>query len=390
MDGEINRIARAYASEVFEEEVELLRTLARIPAPSRNEGRRADFVFRWLQEAGAPEGSLERDEAGNVLLRLANATRPKDDTCDLVVYAAHMDVVFPDTHPLPCREEDGRLYAPGVGDDTANLTGLLFAARWLLQHPERLESLGYGILVVANTCEEGLGNLDGTREVFRRYGSRIREFVTFDLHAPTVANEAVGSHRWRLSATGPGGHSYFDSGKPNAIEIMLRLLERVMALPLAEGVTCNVGRIEGGTTVNSIPEHCEALYEYRTTSDGRLREMRARLETAFDAFRDSLSGIEGVDVALDFLGERPGMGKVDMLAQEALVRRCADVVQATCHENARLTSASTDANIPLSLGIPACCVGTIRGDGMHTRGEWVELQSLTSGLVAILQIMLEA
>lgn len=384
--------ARAYAEAAFREEADLLRELGRIPAPSHDEGRRASFVRSWLVSAGADEDDVDIDAAGNVVLRLGVGPAPTDGTRDLVVYAAHMDVVFPDVEPLPMREEGGRLYAPGIGDDTANLVGLMLAARWLLEHPDRLSELGHGLLVVANTCEEGLGNLKGTKEVFSAWGDRVREFVTFDCHIPEVEVAAIGSHRWRLLVTGPGGHSLRDFGRPNAIAVMAELLGRVLSIPLpGEGTTCNVGRIEGGTTVNSIAARCEALYEYRSGSDEVLCEMRGLLERELDAFRDELARRgTGVEVALELLGVRPGMGPVDEGAQAALVRRCADVMRAASGQEPNAITGSTDANVPLSLGIPACCVGTVRGEGMHTRDEWVELDSLKDGLTTILAVMLEA
>ena len=392
MREDILELARSYADEVRDEEADLLRELGRIPAPSHDEGRRAAFVRSWLVEAGAHDEDVAIDAAGNVVLRLGVCAAPDDGSRDLVVYAAHMDVVFPDTEPLPLHEEGGRLYAPGIGDDTANLVGLMLAARWLLRHPERLAALGHGVLVVANTCEEGLGNLKGTKELFSAYGERVREFVTFDTHLPNLEGEAIGSHRWKLRVTGPGGHSLHDYGRPNAIALMAQLVGRVLAIELpGEGTTCNVGRIEGGTTINSIPAACEALYEYRSGSNDVLDEMRARLEAVVGAFRDEVAAAcEGVAVDLELLGVRPGTGPVDPEAQAALLARCGDVIRHTSGREPNVIQGSTDANVPLSLGIPACCVGTIVGDGMHTRGEWIELASLPAGLATILAVMLEA
>lgn len=392
MRDDVLELARTYANETFVEETDLLRTLGRIPAPTRDEGRRAAFVHDWLLGAGARPEDVGIDAAGNVVLRLGVRPEPADGTRDLVAYAAHMDVVFPDTEPLPMREEAGRLFAPGIGDDTANLVGLMLAACWLLAHPERVAALGHGILVVANTCEEGLGNLDGTKALFAAYGHRIREFVTFDTHITQLYRAAVGSHRWRLRVTGPGGHSLHDYGRPNAIALMAELVGRVLALELpGEGTTCNVGRIEGGTTVNSIPASCEALYEYRSGSEEVLSASRAMLEAEVASFSDKLAArFPDTEATLELLGVRPGTGPIDALAQQALVGRCSDVMRAISGRAPRLISGSTDANVPLSLGIPACCVGTIVGDGMHTRGEWVELSSLPAGLATILAIMLEA
>ncbi|MBR1828147.1 MAG: M20/M25/M40 family metallo-hydrolase [Atopobiaceae bacterium] len=191
-------LARAFAREHEDEALDLLRTLARIPAPSHHEERRAAFVHDWMARNGMSGAFV--DDALNVVCPIED-----DGTCDLVVFAAHTDVVFPDMDMLPLREEGGRLLAPGVGDDTANLVAVLLAGSHLAHHPELLPK-GVGALVVANSCEEGLGNIKGTRALFDAYGSRIRRFYSFDLYLPGVVSTAVGSHRWRIAVKTQGGH----------------------------------------------------------------------------------------------------------------------------------------------------------------------------------------
>ena len=167
MDERIVKIAGTYAGGCAEEAKELLRRLGKIPAPSHQEDQRAAFVSQWFKEQGFADVSV--DVAKNVICRLG----PQDG--DLTVFAAHMDVVFPDNEPLPMREEGNRLYAPGIGDDTANLVNLMVASRWMASHEKELKR---GFLIVANACEEGLGNLDGTKALFAAYGSRIKAFYT--------------------------------------------------------------------------------------------------------------------------------------------------------------------------------------------------------------------
>ena len=161
MNESIKARALDYAACCRDEQAELLRTLGRLPAPSRQEDLRAAFCRDWLQKQGAQDVTI--DAAKNVICRLGPA-----ECEDLVVFAAHTDVVFPDLDLLPVREEDGRLYAPGIGDDTANLVNLLLAARYLIA---RQVPLRCGVLIVANACEEGLGNLDGTKALFAACGT---------------------------------------------------------------------------------------------------------------------------------------------------------------------------------------------------------------------------
>ena len=237
MDPKIREIAEQYAEGCYGEQCELLRTLGRIPAPTRQEDLRAAFCRDWLLARGAKD--LYIDEAKNVVCPIG----PQDG--ELVVFAAHTDVVFPDLEPLPMTEADGRLYAPGIGDDTANLVNLLLAAGYLLQTGLTGRR---GLLVVANACEEGLGNLDGTKALFAAYGDRIKAFYSFDCTMPQCICRAVGSYRYRVTCRTQGGHSYGAFGAPNAIELLCRLVEKLYAIepPKGEKTTYNVGRFEGG------------------------------------------------------------------------------------------------------------------------------------------------
>lgn len=384
MREDILREARAFAEEHEAEALDLLRELGRIPAPSHDEGRRAEFVRDWLFAHGA--GAAYVDEAKNVICPVTCDCAPGDDSGELAVFSAHTDVVFPDTEPLPLEERDGRIWCPGIGDDTANLVCLLMATAHLLAHPRRL---GRGLLVVANSCEEGLGNLDGTKAVFARYGERVREFVSLDCYLPTVVTGAVGSHRWRIAVSAEGGHSWRDFGRPNAIASMARIVCDLYAMDLTHSdgarTTINVGTIEGGSTVNSIAQHAEILFEYRSTSELCLVEQRERLEAVLDAHRAA-----GVNVTAELIGVRPGKGTIGEDAHAALISRADDVVKAICGIEGRHGDSSTDANIPLSLGVPAVTVGAIVGGGAHTREEWVDPASIRNGCAIALGLLLGA
>ena len=238
MDEMTKARAAAYAERCREEQLELLRTLGRMPAPSRQEDLRAAFCRDWLLRQGAQDVTV--DGAKNVVCRLGPA-----DCEDLVVFAAHTDIVFPDLDTLPLREEDGRMYAPGIGDDTANLVNLLLAARYLIEHRTPLRC---GVLVVANACEEGLGNLDGTKALFASYGTRIRGFYSFDMYMPACCCEAVGSYRYRITCRTAGGHSYKDFGKPSAIRLLCGLADELYRTDPPAGTTCR----PGSTTISSL------------------------------------------------------------------------------------------------------------------------------------------
>ena len=367
----------SYGTDVAQEAHDLLVTLARIPAPSHDEGRRATFVRDWLLSQGL---DAEIDDALNVTSSYGIRAVGK-----IALFAAHTDVVFPDTDPLPLEEKDGRIWAPGVGDDTANLVCLLLAYRELVRRIRSGElARKHGIMIAANACEEGLGNLDGMKALFARVGRRVGTFVSLDGYAPHVVTRPVGSHRWRISCDTPGGHSYAKFGSPNAIERLSAFICAFYQLerPNEELVTVNVGRIEGGTTVNSIAQHAEALIEYRSVSEACLATMRKHVEELVGQ-----SVAENVRFTLELLGERPGEGAIDPVRQNALLKACKQVVEETLGEKVLWGPSSTDANVPLSLGIPATTMGAIRGAGAHTREEWIDVESLAPGVDCALELM---
>lgn len=375
MDQRIRDLAQAYAQACNQEALDLLRTLGRIPAPTRREDLRAEFCRDWLLAQGARDVTI--DKAKNVICKIGC-----EEHRDLVAFAAHTDIVFPDEETLPMREEAGRLYAPGIGDDTANLVHLLLGAKYLLQNQVKLTC---GVLIVANACEEGLGNLDGAKELFASYWDRIRAFYSFDGYTPQCCSNAVGSYRYRVSCKTAGGHSYLNFGEPNAIEILCRLVGELYKIqpPTEAKTTYNVGRMEGGTTVNSLPQACSLLYEFRSTSQKCLETMEKAFHQAVDACRDL-----GGEVTVELLGVRPGNGPVDAAALDAFTRQSADIISTFYTGDIDYAPYSTDSNVPLSLGIPANTVGTVLGGLAHTREEWVDLSSMPMGQAIALGLML--
>ncbi len=375
MDPKIRRLAEQYALSCREEQLELLRTLGRIPAPTRQEDLRAAFCRDWLLAQGARDVRI--DKAKNVLCGIG----PQDGA--LTVFAAHTDVVFPDLEPLPMSEADGILRAPGIGDDTANLVNLMMAAKYLIRNG--LQGT-HGLLIVANACEEGLGNLDGTKALFAEYGDRIRAFYSFDCCIPQCISCAVGSYRYRITCRTKGGHSYSAFGAPNAIEILCRLVERLYSVepPPGEKTTWNVGRFEGGTTVNSIAQEASILYEFRSSSQACLEEMERKFTRIADSCREL-----GGELTVELLGVRPGNGPVDPAALEAFTARSADVIRSFWDGPVDFGPASTDSNVPLSRGICANTIGAVRGGRSHTREEWIDLASMAPGLGIVLSLMLQ-
>ena len=357
-----------FLTEHQQEHLQLLLTLAQIPAPSGHEEKRASFCKDWLEAQGAEEVRI--DEALNVILPVGVT-----EENPLVVFAAHSDVVFPDTDPLPLKIEDGKIFCPGIGDDTACVAALLMAAKYIIKN--RLRPKDCGMLLVINSCEEGLGNLKGTKKLFADYGHRIREFVTFDDHDYRAVNKAVGSRRFRIGIDTEGGHSYNAFGNRNAIACLASLIDTLYAIqvPPMGKTTYNVGTVSGGTSVNTIAQHAEMLYEFRSDCRESLDIMQAHLDDAIEAVR-----AKGISVTVTSVGDRPCSGPVDEGKMADLMNRAAELTRRHFGREIVFGSGSTDCNIPLSMGIPAICVGCYEGAGAHTREEYVKIDSLLPGL----------
>lgn len=357
-------IAKGSFSAAFHDEaVSLLERVCTIPAPSHDEGRRADFIMSWLEEKGV-EGAY-MDEAKNVVIPYCD-----DGVCGLDVFAAHTDVVFPDTDPLPMRIEGDTLHCPGSGDDTANFVALMLYAAYIITNRVPVKR---GILFVCNSCEEGLGNLYGTRTLFERYGDRIATFTSFDsVLGRGIVNTAVGSERYVIRVATEGGHSFADFGARNAIAVLSSVIVKLYGQSTdSKMTTYNVGTISGGTSVNSIAQSAECLYEFRAVDERSLGRMRSGFEGIISSFR-----AKNIDITYECIGQRPCGADVDTSGLEDVAQK---IISSYGYPVMRGVS-STDCNIPLSMGIPAICFGLIKATGTHTRQEKVDLASYRDGL----------
>ena len=351
-----------------QEAYDLLLELAQIPAPSGREELRAEFCKNWLEAQGA-EG-VYVDDALNVIYPVGvTGENP------LVCFAAHSDVVFPDTESLPLVVEDGKIFCPGVGDDTANVVALMMAAKLIAQ--KKLVPRDLGLLLVVNSAEEGLGNLKGTRQLMEDFGHRIREFVAFDAHDCQGVGIAVGSRRYKIEVDTEGGHSFTAFGNRNAIAYLASLIDTLYTIkvPPMGKTTYNVGTISGGTSVNTIAQHAQMLYEFRSDNREAMDIMDKHLMAAVEFYRT-----KGIQITVTPVGDRPCGGDVDEKMVQAMMDRANDASNRHYGRPHTFGRGSTDCNIPLSMGIPSICVGCYNGDRSHTRQEWVAIDSLLPGL----------
>lgn len=355
----------------------LHKELTLIPAPSHCEQARAAYVKEWLTSIGAEGVTI--DPACNVVFPYHCEGNP------ISVICAHLDTVFPAETPLEWKEEGDIVSCPGIGDDTASVTVLLFAIKYCLEEnpiPNR------GILFVLNSCEEGLGNLLGIRRIFEDHRGRVDRMVSIDSgREDSMATRCVGSTRYEVTIRTEGGHSFSAFGHKNAIAKAAELIASIyrLTVPAKEGTktTYNVGTIEGGTSVNTIAQKVSFLCEYRSDDVECLDLMKEKFERLFAA----ASAEEGVEVDIRVVGERPCARGLDADAQESLAMLCAEEITAVTGSAVHRHSSSTDCNIPLSQGIPAVTIGGYVGGGAHTTEEWLYKSSLIPGAEIVARVI---
>ena len=357
----------------------IIRELCAIPAPSHMERRRAEYCLAWLERNGAKGAYI--DEVDNVIFPIGC-----EGSREITVVAAHTDTVFPDTESYPeFHEDEKNIYCPGVGDDTASVAVLLLTAKYFIDN--KITPKG-GILFVCNVCEEGLGDLKGVKQLMKDFAGRVKQFITYDGKTGGIVNQAVGSHRYEVVAKTAGGHSFGMFGNRNAIHVLAEITNAIYALqvPKKEGTktTYNVGIIEGGTSVNTIAQQARMLCEYRSDDRDSLAYMKAEFERIFESVKSN-------EVTLDvtLVGDRPCKGIVDQAVEDRLVDAYREAVKAvTGAEDIAIRSASTDANIPMSLGVAGVDAGVYVGAGAHTREEWIEKDSVVPGLEISIRYLL--
>ena len=358
-----------YLENSHQEMIDLLEELCQIPAPSGKEELRAEFCKNWFIKNGAP--NVYVDDALNVVVPY-NC----DGKDDIVVFMAHTDVVFPDTTPLPLKK-DGDVWAcPGIGDDTACLVLMMMVSKYVFQNNLKSDK---GILFVANSCEEGLGNLKGSRKIMKEFGNKVTEFYTFDGRYQHLLNKCVGSHRYEIIFTSEGGHSFNAFGNTNAIAVMSKLITELYKCEVPKNgdskTTYNVGLVEGGTSVNTIAQSAKMLFEYRSDD----KECLDIMEKFFNDTVKKVQAQTNAEIKVNLIGERPCGGKVDNDKLNQMTNDLLEICKKHTGIDCVIESGSTDCNIPMSMGIPSICVGTYDGGGVHKREEYLYLSSLPAG-----------
>lgn len=371
----MNEKIKQYISENNALMYETLKELCLIPAPSHYEQERAEYCKNWLEKHGA--NGVYVDEASNVIFPIHC-----DGSNRITVFAAHTDTVFPDRNPMPYDDDGEKIFCPGVSDDTASVVALLLTAKYYIENEITPEN---GIMFVCNSCEEGLGNLKGTRQLFADFENRIETFITLDSSLDRISDNSVGSHRYEVTVMTDGGHSYNNFGNRNAIAEISKIVAEIykIEVPQKEGAktTYNVGAIEGGTSVNTIAQCAKMLCEYRSDDASCLAFMKHEFERIFaEAAKTAVLKVE-------LVGNRPS-SNIDRVKIERLKEIVVPVIEEAIGKKVSFASGSTDCNIPLSLGIAALCIGTNMHGKVHTREEWLDKESMKTGLAVTIKTSL--
>ncbi len=383
----VTRALRSFetnADAITEEHVRI----CSIPASPFGEQQRAEYFSQRFREIGLTE--VEIDDEGNCLGLLKGSSQKP-----LLVVSAHLDTVFSKDTDFTVTKRDGKLFAPGIADDGCGLAALIALAQAIQAEQIPIEG---SILFVGTVGEEGEGNLRGVRYLFTkgRWATQIDAFLSFDGPGlDRITNRALGSHRYRVEITGPGGHSWGDFGLPNPVHAIGRAISRLAGYPAPKEprTTFNVGRIEGGTSVNSIPSRASIEVDLRSAAERELQRLdaffrRAIREAVEEENASRRVGDPALNLKVDLIGERP---TGETRADSPLVEVALEATR-SLGVTPRLDQSSTDSNLPISLGIPAITLGAGGSSGSsHSLDEWYDPRErdlgLKRGLLVILGVV---
>ena len=370
---------RSHARELTEWQLELTRH----PAPPFQEHERAAWLQRQFRSLGLEDVGI--DEVGNVI-GVLRGSRPEQKA---IAVTAHIDTVFPPSTKLNVRREGEKLYGPGISDNGAGVTAMYAVAAAIKASgikPER------NIVFIGNVGEEGEGDLRGMRHLFGEstYREAFAQVLVLDGSVTdTIVTQGLGSRRLEVTVRGPGGHSWSDFGTPNPIVILARALTRLGELPLPANskTTLNVGTIDGGTSVNSIPASASARIDIRSAATENIAQVEQQARALVEQVVKESAGknAQQLSYQVEVIGDRPAAE----LSKDARILQVMQAVDAQLNNNSRIQRASTDANIPISMGLEAVSIGTGgTGGGAHSLNEWYDPTNRDAGLKRVMLAVL--
>jgi len=352
--------------------VNLIKQVAQIPSPSFSEQQKAGFVKNYLKSCGYKD--IESDEAGNVILKI------KGNTGKYVAFVAHMDTVFQQETKLELKEDDKNIYCPSIDDNSSGVSGLLLCAKLISEYKLEPKS---SIIFVFSICEEGLGNMHGSKAFVDKYKEQISEFYAVDGDFTRVYKGKIGHMRYSLETKSQGGHAFFGFGNPNAIAEMADIAKQIydIKVPTTDGskTTYNIGLINGGRTFNAIAENCTMSLEARSDNNTYLYKLKDKFEIIFDNAKQ-----KGVclNVKLEYCN--PYITVENDIQKDLINRRVEVLKKYSTKLPPRVEAASLDANMAIAAGIPSTSIGVCIGHLGHSESEYLEKETLKDGLTCML------
>lgn len=347
-----------------------------IAAPTNAEQVRAAWIEQRWQQLGLADVAI--DGRNNVYARI-----PGRLAQPALMVSAHTDTVFPAETDLTVQVDEAhkRIYGPGIGDNSTGVASLLLLAELLHDLP----APPVDIWLVANSGEEGLGDLRGMRAAVDRLQAQLGACIVVEgMGLRRVVYQALGSRRFRITANAPGGHSWSDFGSASAIHVLVQLAAELTQLPAPSipRTTYNIGRISGGTSVNTIAQQATLELDLRSESSSALHLIVEQASAIVQRYQSPIWQQEGVTIEIATIGDRPG-GQIDdkhplVRAAFRSLKRCGVAAKT----DQRISS--TDANIPLSRGLPAVCIGVTEGGNAHRLEEWINPTLLPQGMQHLL------
>ena len=351
--------------------LELTVQIQQIPAPTFEEDNRANFVQGLFNTENLQDISI--DSAGNVYARLPGKGKAKP-----LIVSAHLDTVFPSETDISTSKKKDRIIGPGIGDNSLGVASL-FGLLWLLGEDNIL--LPGDLWLVANVCEEGLGDLRGIRAVVERFGKDVHAYLIIEgLAFGYIQHRALGVQRYKISVKTNGGHSWSDFGQPSALHELSALVTKLTAIPLPNEprTSMNVGRMAGGTSINAIAADAWLELDLRSESLQVLAGLSQAVETLVESANSPTVRVEAEVIGRRPVGELPKRHALVKLAEECLKNQGVEP---------QLTIGSTDANIPLSQGIPALVLGVTNGAGAHTTEEFIYTEPIARGMQQLVEFV---
>ncbi|HEY9076860.1 MAG TPA: M20/M25/M40 family metallo-hydrolase [Anaerolineaceae bacterium] len=357
--------------KIIQSILDLACQIQQIPAPTLDESERAVFLYKLFSQKSIQ--NISQDSTGNVYGKIEGNQRKRP-----AVISAHLDTVHPRQISLNLTRSEDRITGPGIADNSLSLAILVYL-------PELLVASGIkpagDIWLVANVCEEGLGNLRGMRAVVDRFTSLPEAYIVLEgAGLGEVTHRGLGVDRYRISVTTSGGHSWKDYGKPSAIHILARLITSLasLSLPVEPRTTLNVGVVHGGLSVNTVAPYAWCDLDLRSEDQAALHKLATQVQEIAAAYQQP-----EVIITCEPIGSRPAGG---ISENHPLVKKVKAALLIS-QINPILSIGSTDANIPLAMGFPSVCIGMTHGGKGHTTQEYIEIAPLSSGIRVLLDLL---